>query len=250
MSLKKYKALVIEDENDIRRELVNELNECKEFEVIGEADSISGAYDLIRSTQADVLFLDIKIIEGSSLDLISKLKQHQIYVPPIVITTGYRDFEDAKRIHNELNEEVILIMNKPFWKNWADHKIKICAVLDKKRNAKVKNATLEAPVVLPDGRQFLHLFPKDIVAIKTGDKRLGKTKIYLTNYTQNCNLSLAQVMEKLPTYFMQISRYECINTFEILIYKHIERELVMKSGYKTIVGQSFHMELISFMRRL
>lgn len=246
MKFKKYRALVIEDENEIRRELVSELNASHEMQVVGEADGITMAYELIRNTPADVLFLDIKIIEGSSLDLLISLKKNQIPFPPIVITTGFRDFEDAKRIYNELHEEVILIMNKPFWKNWNEHKIKICAYLDNRFNAKVKNTGSESPIVLPDGRQLLHLFPRDIVAVKTGDKRLGKTKIYLSNHSQDCNLSLVQIMEKLPDYFMQISRYECINTNEISLYKQIERELVLKSGYKAIVGQAFQSNLLEY----
>lgn len=247
MHLKKYKALVIEDENDIRRELVAELNESGEIEVVGEANSVSSAYRLITGTPADVIFLDIKLIEGSSLDLIYQLKQNQVPCPPLVITTGYRDFEDAKRIHNELKDEVLAIMNKPFWKQWAMHKIKIFASLDKRRQLIPGPVLQETAIILPDGKQLIHIFPSEIVSVKTGEKRHGKTIIFLSSTSLDCKLTLAQIIEKLPDYFIQISRYECINSKQITMYKQLDRELIMKPGYKTTVGETYHSDFIKFL---
>ncbi len=247
MPLKKYRALVIEDENDIRRELIAELNESGEIEVVGEANSVSSAYQLITRTPADVIFLDIKLIEGSSIDLILQLKQSQVSFPPVVITTGYRDFEDAQRIHNELKDEVLAIMNKPFWKQWAMHKIKIFASLEKRRQKLLVQSHQESAIMLPDGRQMIQIFPSEIVSVKTGEKRHGKTFISLADTSFECTLSLAQLIAKLPLYFLQISRYECINSKQISIYKQSDRELTMKTGYKAVVGETYHTDLIEFL---
>lgn len=247
MHLKKFKALVIEDENDIRRELVAELNESGEIEVVGEANSISTAFRLINTTPADVMFLDIKLIEGSSIDLILQLKQNKISFPPVVITTGYRDFEDAQRIHNELKDEVLTIMNKPFWKQWAMHRIKILANLEKRRQQLSSLPQKEPAIVLPDGRQTIHIYPADIISVKTGEKRHGQTIIFLADTSFECNLTLVQMTEKLPFYFLRISRYECVNSQQISMYRQSDRELTMKTGYKTIVGETFQTELVQFL---
>jgi len=247
MPLKKYKALVIEDENDIRRELVAELNESGEIVVVGEANSLSSAYRLITGTPADVIFLDIKLIEGSSIDLILQLKQNQVFFPPVVITTGYRDFEDAQRIHNELNDEVLAIMNKPFWKQWAMHKIKILASLDKRRQQQPMQPQKESAIVLPDGRQMIHIFPADIISVKTGEKRHGQTIIFLSDTSFECKLTLTQLTDKLPDNFLRISRYECVNSKQILMYRQSDRELIMKNGYKAIVGGTYHSDLIKYL---
>jgi DNA-binding LytR/AlgR family response regulator len=247
MHLKKYKALVIEDENDVRKELVAGLNESDEIDVVGEANSVSSAYRLITGTPADVIFLDIKLIEGSSLDLIYHLKQNQISFPPLVITTGYRDFEDAKRIHNEMKDDVLAIMNKPFWKQWAMHKIKIFASLDKRRQLIPGPVLQESAITLPDGKQLIHIFPSEIISVKTGEKRHGKTIISLPNTSLDCKLPLAQIIEKLPDYFIQISRYECINSKQISVYRHLDRVLLMKTGYEATVGETYHSELIKFL---
>jgi DNA-binding LytR/AlgR family response regulator len=247
MHLKKYRALVIEDENDIRRELAAELNESDEIEVAGEANSVSSAYQLITGTPADVIFLDIKLIEGSSIDLILQLKQNQISFPPVVITTGYRDFEDAQRIHNELKDEVLAIMNKPFWKQWAMHRIKILASLEKRRQQQQMQPEKESAIMLPDGRQMIHIFPADIVLVKTGEKRHGQTIIFLSDTSFECKITLTQLADKLPFYFFRISRYECVNSKQILMYRQSDRELIMKTGYKAVVGEIYHTALIKFL---
>lgn len=246
MRLKRFRALVIEDENEIRKELISELNDSEEIDVVGEANSISSAYQLITKTPSDVVFLDIQILEGSSIDLILKLKKNQIPFPPIVITTGYKDFEDAKRIHNELNDEVITIMNKPFWKQWPDHKIKIIAALERMR-LRSKSLQTESAILIPDGRQMTYILPSRIVVVKTGEKRLGKSIVLLSEISIECQLTLSQLMEKLPDYFLQVSRFECINTKQISVYKQFDRELFMKSGYKTNVGKTYHSDLVKFL---
>lgn len=250
MPFKKFKALVIEDENNIRKELIAELNESGEVTVVGEANSISSAFQLIINTPADVIFLDIKLIEGNSLDLILQLKQNQISFPPVVITTGYRDFEDAKKIHNELNDEVITIMNKPFWKQWPEYKIKIFASLERRRLQMLNQNMQESAITLPDGKQLIQIFPSEIISVKTGEKRHGNTNIFTSDNRLSCSLSLSQVIEKLPKYFIQISRFECINSKQIVMYKQSDRELTMKSGYTCIVGEAYHALLINFMAGL
>ena len=247
MNLKKFKALVIDDENDIRKELIQALNDSEEIEVVGEAHSIDSAYELITSTPSDVIFLDIKLIGGNSLDLILQLKKYRIPLPPVVVTTGFRDFDDAKRIHNELNEEVITIINKPFWKKWPTYKVTILSHLYNRRIQKNHKYNQDNAIVIPDGRQLIHIHPENIVSIKTGEKRHGKTIIILSNSDINCSLTLVQMMEKLPDYFFQISRYECININQILLYNQTERELTMKSGYKTQTGVAFHPLLIELL---
>lgn len=244
----KYKTIVIEDEEGIRKDLVDELINSDEFEVIGEANSISSAYKLITSKQADVIFLDIRIIEGSALHLIKELKDHGIYIPPVVITTAFRDFNDAEIMLNELNDEVIMLLNKPFWKNWAISKIKILTHLERKNRSQSKQITTvedEHPILIQDQRQMIHILPSEIISVKTGEKRQGRTVLVLTNTSMDCNLTMAQLLEKLPDYFMQISRYEAINIKKVSVYKQSDRELIMKNGYNTFVGPKYHLTFLN-----
>ncbi|MFZ1704478.1 MAG: response regulator [Saprospiraceae bacterium] len=249
MNLRKYKALVIEDENDIRQDLIDGLNESGEIEVVGEAFSISTAYHLITRTEADIIFLDIQLIEGSSLELLYQLKQNQITFPPVVITTGYQDFDDAKMIHNDLHEEVIIILNKPFWRQWDQNKIKIFAYLEKNRTNKYETVLEDEVIILPEGRQLTHVIPTDIISVKTGEKRLGKTVVFLNETTISCNLTLAQIMKKLPDYFIQVSRYESINSKQISFYRQTERTITLKCGYTTSIGDMFHNQLLSILKQ-
>ena len=80
MSFRKLKTLVVEDETAIRQELVNALNEIVDIEVIGEADSVEEAYNLVKSVPADLMFLDIKLIGGTAFDLLAQLKKEGIRI--------------------------------------------------------------------------------------------------------------------------------------------------------------------------
>src|SRR5690606_6444464 len=121
MTFHKLKALVIEDESAIRLGLINALDESPEIEVSGSAETLEEAYELISKSDAQLVFLDINLIGGNAFQLMNQLKRGNIRIPPVVICTGFSEFEYAQRIHNEFNQEVIYILNKPFYGSWKEH---------------------------------------------------------------------------------------------------------------------------------
>jgi hypothetical protein len=137
-------------------------------------------------------------------------------------------------------------MNKPFWKQWPDHKIKILASLEKRRQQIQNHNMTESAITLPEGKQLIQIFPSEIIAVKTGEKRQGNSHIFKSDNQLLCSLPLSQVMEKLPGYFIHISRFECINSKLIVMYKQSDRELIMKTGYNCIVGETYHASLMKF----
>ena len=110
-------------------------------------------------------------------------------------------------------------MNKPFWKQWPDYKIKIFAGLERRRLQMLIQNMEESAITLPEGKQLIQIFPSEIIAVKTGEKRQGNSHILKSDNQLLCSLPLSLVMEKLPGYFIQISRFECINSKQIIMYK-------------------------------
>lgn len=83
----KYTAVVVEDEYKVREVFIDLIHHyCKEIEIVGEAENITGAYDLILSTKPNIVFLDIEMPQGNGFELLSKFPS-----PPfeVIFVTSY-----------------------------------------------------------------------------------------------------------------------------------------------------------------
>ena len=86
----KYTAVVVEDEYKVREVFVNLIQHyCKEIEIVGEAENINEAYDLIISTKPSIVFLDIEMPRGNGFELLAKFPK-----PPfeVVFVTSYGNY--------------------------------------------------------------------------------------------------------------------------------------------------------------
>jgi two-component system LytT family response regulator len=78
-------AVLVDDERLARRELQTLLAAHPEVAVVGEADSVEGAADLINREQPDVVFLDIQLVGETGFDLLALLEVD----PAIIFVTAY-----------------------------------------------------------------------------------------------------------------------------------------------------------------
>lgn len=242
MSFSKLQALVIEDEMEHQKALVDALNESHEIEVAGIAGSIADAFDLVKNTPADIAFLDIELIGGDAFQLIKLLKHQHIPIPPVVIQTGRGKFEHAQKIYDEFKDDVISILQKPFYEDWEKRRDNIIeAIYVKKQAARLADVkTVPHFISIQDGRQTYLLNPADIVMVKTGAKSQGRTEVVLQHKTIECNLSLSQLLLKLPGEFIQINRFEAINIAWIEMLDQANREVLLRNGESLLIGPKFY----------
>ncbi len=88
--MKKIKALVIDDEASNRRlisKLISQLNNA--FEIIGEAASVEEGYTLINDLKPDIIFLDIKMQDGTGFTLLELFAEINFEV---VFVTGFDNY--------------------------------------------------------------------------------------------------------------------------------------------------------------
>lgn len=69
----KYQTLIVDDEWLAREGLRRLLQKFDEIEVIGEADCVSNAAQMIKETQPDVVFLDIQMPDGNGFALFDQV---------------------------------------------------------------------------------------------------------------------------------------------------------------------------------
>ncbi len=84
------KAIVVDDEESARQTMTKMLERyCPEVSLLGDAESVSAAEELIESTNPDLIFLDIRIGKNSGFDLLQRI-DYQKY--SVIFTTAYDNY--------------------------------------------------------------------------------------------------------------------------------------------------------------
>jgi len=88
--MKKIRALIVEDEKSTRAVLVELINQfCPKLEIVGEATSVKNAIDLIDSCNPELVFLDIKMGDGTGFEVLEQIAPINF---EIIFTTAYEDY--------------------------------------------------------------------------------------------------------------------------------------------------------------
>src|SRR5580658_4368568 len=85
-----YCVVIVEDEPSARAKLERFIGEVPDFRLVGQADSVDSAIELIRATSAEVLYLDIQLGSRSGFDVLQGLKG--VVAPMVVFTTAYAEY--------------------------------------------------------------------------------------------------------------------------------------------------------------
>ncbi len=106
----KYTVLVVEDEYEQRRAVIERVNwEAAGFEVVGEAENGVEALDIIETLEPDLILTDIKMPMISGLELAKRVRELRP-ATQMVILSGYDSFEYAREA---INYNIISYLLKP-----------------------------------------------------------------------------------------------------------------------------------------
>ncbi len=86
---KSYRVVIIEDESKARDELKTLLSDFSELEIVGEADTLSKADEVCKSLRPDLVFCDVMLPGGTSLDWLVSLEKVDF---DLIFTTSYQEF--------------------------------------------------------------------------------------------------------------------------------------------------------------
>jgi two-component system LytT family response regulator len=85
-----HTAVIIDDEFDARRIIKKYLERYyPTVRFVAEADSVEAGVKIVNQLQPEIMFLDIKLGDGTGFDLIDQLQNH---IPKIVFTTAFDEF--------------------------------------------------------------------------------------------------------------------------------------------------------------
>ena len=80
------KIFIVDDHPVFRKGLAQLINEEADLQVTGEAESVTGAIDLIQQGGPDLMIVDISLKDKSGIDLIEYIKEHFPKLPVLVIS--------------------------------------------------------------------------------------------------------------------------------------------------------------------
>ncbi|GAB4453821.1 MAG: response regulator transcription factor [Anaerolineae bacterium] len=82
------KVFIADDSLIVREHLVTLLDELAGVEIVGQAGNVAEAISGIRKLQPDVVILDIRLPDGSGIDVLQNIKQDKP-APLVIILTNY-----------------------------------------------------------------------------------------------------------------------------------------------------------------
>ena len=86
--MKQLTAIIVDDEQKARNLLEKLIKEVSDLNVIAKAESVNQAFQLIITSQPDIVFLDIEMPNKNGFELVRMLKKASL-IPIIVFITAY-----------------------------------------------------------------------------------------------------------------------------------------------------------------
>src|SRR5690554_438396 len=185
---------IVDDSRLARLELTEQLNECSNCTLVGEAANVKEAVSLLNSTPVDVVLLDIDLPDGSGFDVLEQVS----HPPQVIFVTAFNDYAVKSFEYNALD-----YLLKPVRQE------RLQTALQKVSAAQPKLAT-EQRIFIKDRERCFFIRVEDIYAFEA----MGNyTRVHLAQETPAVYRPISQVMERLDEQrFFRASRSWIINT--------------------------------------
>jgi two-component system LytT family response regulator len=228
------RAIIVDDEKGARESLSKMLEKnCRQIEIVGKADSMASAYEVISEQKPDLVFLDIEMPNGNAFDLLEKFKEINFN---IIFTTAY-DHYAIKAIKfsavdyilkpidpEELVNAVKRLEDKMGQKNSLDNQFKTLL-------SNVKPGNKLKKVGIPDGDGLIFINLSDIIRC---DSDGNYTFFILTNGKKIIASRTLGEYEQMfaDDNFFRVHRSHLINL------EHVKKYIKGEGGYVVMTDNS------------
>lgn len=242
----KLKAIIVEDEQISREILRNYLGKyCPNVTLLGEAENIDEAYQLIQKHELDLVFLDVEMPFGNAFDLLEKVENRTFET---VFVTAYDHYAIEA-----LNNHASYYLLKPISIDELIKAVNIVSEIKEKENElqhqilapKTKSAEGKITIPQQDGFEVLNI--DDIVFCKADD---NYTEIHLANSKKLVSKTLKYFEEALTEYtFARIHKSYLVNVNAITKYKKGKGgSVIVSNGKEILVSASQKSNLLSYFK--
>ncbi len=253
----KLTCVVLEDEDHNRKWIIEKLKTFSEIDLIGEATNLDDAFQLIAANKPDVAFMDIKLIGGDAFTLLTRLRNHDIPIPYIVITTGFPEY--VMTALNDYRQYIVQYLVKPFVSGWKEKLRKsIDALIAAKSNGVQTNelvhtnshAIIQDFTFISSKRNLVKINFSDLVYLEAAGS--GET-FFVSDTGNHCiDKTISKCLnEILPGNFIRISKSNAVNKNRITSINREDRTLEMQvaGDRKHLgIGEVYYQEILKELR--
>jgi two-component system, LytTR family, response regulator len=245
------KAIIIDDEKLIRRALKELLHTyCTDVLVVGESDGVENGFDLIAQTDFDILFLDIKMKDGTGFDLLAKLHSKSRNFQ-LIFTTAYDEFA-LKAIKQSAIDYLLKPIDpdelqKAVMKAKEKQEPNMLAYEELLQNVFKQNPD-QSKLSLATAERIYLVNIQDIIRCESTN---NYTYFYLKNKSRLLITKTLKDYEELlgQQGFLRIHRSHLVNTAEIVSFeKQKGSYIILRDGTELPVSQRKKEDLMRFFR--
>lgn len=218
----KIKAIVVDDEIANRRVIINLVQKLDPLiEIIGEAGSVATAYDLINGLKPDLVFLDIKMPDGTGFELLEKYGKIEF---EIVFISGFDSYALKAFDFNALDYVLKPINPKKFETVLDKVRVKIASrdLKPEQFTEIVKSydprKTIISKIMIHDGNRVLLLNIEDILSVKSEEQCTRFTMKNNEKFLSSKELSDFSFMLEQYPFMVRVSKSAFINVNYIKHY--------------------------------
>jgi two-component system, LytTR family, response regulator len=232
------KLIIVEDEKDARQYIRNIVtSQFKEIEIVGEADSVKVAIEIIKIEMPDILIMDIQLLDGISLQILDKIDFQKVQ---IIFVTSYSEYAISA-----FKYAAIDYILKPFETSQLVNallKIKAQKIESEFSNIKLlldnlKRNTLAKEIAIQTSEGYTILKINDIIRLESD-----------SNYSMLFYIGAKRVISSKPlsfyndillnSNFVRVHQSHLINVFHISKYIHKDGGyLILSDGSSVPVSQ-------------
>lgn len=210
--MKKYKCLIVDDEELARELIATHLNQLPDFEIVDICASAIEASSVLKKETIDLLFLDIEMPVLKGTDFLKNL----VNKPKVIITTAHREYAIESY---ELN--VVDYLLKPIVFNRFFKAIE--KFLDTQTVNKTNTKTTESThVFVQSNKKNIKVLFDDVLYIESFKDYI---KIHLGNSNLVIKHSISAFENKLDNRFVRVHRSYIVNTSKVTAYTKQDLEI-------------------------
>ena len=193
------KAIIVEDSRLARKELKVLLEDYPNIEIIGEAENVDDAYEMMNITFPDLLFLDINMPEKDGFALLEMLDE----VPLVIFTTAYDEYAIKSFEYNAFD-----YLLKPIKKERLQRTIDKINISATEKDI-TEHFTPTSQVFLREGEKCWMVAIQDITLFEI----VGNyTRVYFKDKKPLIYKSLNKIESRLPdNHFFRVNRQQIVN---------------------------------------
>ncbi len=224
-------AMIIDDEKLAREELVFLLKDIPGISIVGEAQHVREAKEMIHDHKPDLIFLDINMPVQSGFELLEELVQP----PQVIFVTAYDQYAVQAFETDALAYLVKPVVPEKLRKA-VDKVRQVMEAVAHTATRKQKGFHADSRVFIKDGERCYMIPVHEIVLVEAVN---NYCKVFFRNQSPLLHRSLQQLEDKLPAdLFFRANRKQLINI------QHITRiDSYYKGGMVTEVNGKHNVEI-------